>query len=145
MGAIVAPFALQRLPDWPARLAAVFEERRHMAYAYGINDCGVIMREAVRAVTGTDVLGGEALGTSWLAAAKFMIRRGWDDVEAAMTDLVGPPLARTAFARRGDIVSFEELGERHLAVCVGATAATPGATGLLFVPMTLWCSAWKVG
>ncbi|MBS0542027.1 MAG: hypothetical protein JSR47_24915 [Proteobacteria bacterium] len=138
--------SLVRRPDWPQRLAALFEERRHTPYAFGTNDCGVMMRESVRAMTGVDLFPGVEAPGSALAVAKFLKRNGWADVEDMMAAVLGPALPRTAFARRGDVVSFASPdGEFHLAVVAGATAGTPGPAGLEWVPMMAWRKAWKVG
>lgn len=137
---------LVRRPDWPRQLAALFEARRHQPYAYGVNDCAVFMRDAVQAVTGIDVLAGMELPTNWIGAARFLIARGWEDVEEMAAALLGAPLPAPLMAGRGDVVSFRSIdGEPHLAVVAGSVAGTPGVTGIEWVPMQGWRKAWRVG
>jgi hypothetical protein len=136
---------LTRLPDWPARLSAFVSSRRDIPYAYGVNDCACFAQESVIALTGTDPLPGIERPKSWLGAARFLIANGWEDVEEMITAVLGPPLASPRLAQRGDIVSFASPGgERHLAVCTGGMAATPGGLGIEWVPLSEWRSAWKV-
>lgn len=115
-----------------------------MPYRYGINDCGTFMLDAVETMTGVDLLPGVARPRGWLAAAKFLIARGWDDVEAMATALLGTPNEAGA-SRPGDVVSFEHADELHLAVRVGSDAVTPAAQGLEVVTLRLCRKGWKVG
>lgn len=136
---------IQRLVYWPSRLSALIEARRHEPYAYGTTDCGCFVLDAILAVTGTDLVPPADRPTSRVGAARFLIARGYGDVESMMTALLGPALPTPKLAGRGDVVSFEAKGERHLAVCAGTAAATPGRDGLLWVPRALWLAGWKVG
>lgn len=136
---------LQRHPDWPQRLSAFIRDRRSVGYEYGTNDCGCLVLDAIAALTGAVLIPSADRPTSRAAAARFLVARGWGDVETMMTALLGPPLATPRLAGRGDVVSFEAQGERHLALVAGTAAATPGRDGLLWVPRALWVNGWKVG
>lgn len=135
---------LTRRPDWERRLAAVVNGNRDRPYGYGVFDCAIFARMAVEAVTGVELLAGIDPPKGWLGAAKFMIARGWDDVEAMATELIGAP-CEAHLSRRGDLVSFREGGELHLAVRVGGEALTPSSLGLRTVGPSHWCRAWKIG
>ena len=134
---------LVRLDGWEPRLVVLANDWRTRPYAYGITDCGRFMIEAVAAVTGVVLLEGVTWPRGWLGVAKFMIANGWNSVEDTMDDLL-PPMP-VADSRRGDVVSFELAGEMHLAVRVGATALTPGTTGLEAFAAGTWRHAWRVG
>lgn len=135
---------MARLPDWEPRLIALVNERRRLPYRYGTNDCAVFAQLAVEAVTGTVLLPGVERPTGMISAAKFMIARGWDDVEQMATELLGPPT--DGASRRGDIVSYEAVGELHLAVRVGDGALSPvGDIGLMAIEPARWRRAWRVG
>lgn len=136
---------LQRHPDWPAALAALLRERRTTPYVYGATDCGCLVLDAIEAMTGTVLISPADRPTSRVGAARFLLARGYGDVEGMMTALLGPALPTARLAGRGDVVSFDAQGERHLAVCAGTSAATPGRDGLLWVPRALWLNGWKAG
>lgn len=99
---------------------------------------------AVEAVTGVELLPGVEVPTGWLGVAKFMIAHGWDDVEAMATELLGNP-SEPSLSRRGDVVSFLEGGEKHLAVRAGSEALTPSPEGLRVIGAAHWLNAWRVG
>lgn len=99
---------------------------------------------AVAAVTGIELLAGIDPPKGWLGAARFMISRGWADVEEMAEDLLGQSVAAD-LSRRGDIVSYADGGELHLAVRVGDQAVAASPTGLVVVPRVHWRRAWLVG
>lgn len=137
---------LERRADWLERLAAVVNERRKMPYRYGTNDCGVFSRLCVEAMTGTTLLPGVDLPIGWLAAARFLISRGWSGVDDMATALLGPPVDDLSEIGPGDIVAYEACGETHLAVRVGDAALAPeGEIGLKVIAAEKWRRGWKVG
>ncbi len=137
---------LTRLLDWEARLARLVRERRNVPYAYGTNDCATFAQDAVFAVTGIVLLPGVERPRGFLAAARFMISRGWENVEEMTTDILGETSSDDPLrSRRGDIVSFEKGGEKHLAVRVGSEAVSPLDRGLGVIGSRHWARSWKVG
>lgn len=138
------PVTLERRPDWRERLAAVANERRALPYRYGTNDCASFARAAIEAMTGTLLLPEVEPPTGWISAAKILIDRGWTNIEEMMTSLVGDP-RELALSRPGDVVSFELVGEYHLAVRVGDTALSPGMRELVEIDRRLWRRAWLIG
>lgn len=137
-------YQLTRRPDWPRRLDDFIRERRSRSYAYGRNDCGIWLLAWTQAATGVELLPGLVPPTSARAAARFLLARGHRDVEGLAFELLGAPLPSPRVAGRGDVVSFEGAGERHLAIVTGAVAATPGRDTLLWVPRSLWKRGWKI-
>lgn len=137
---------LKRREDWPRRLHAFLRERRAQPYVYGSNDCFWFSHAAVMAMTDSDILPGVAPPMSRLAAARFLLARGYGDVEGLMTALVGPPRDSPKLMGRGDIVSFVngESDQPHLAIVTGSSAATPGRDGILWVPRMMWRRGWRV-
>lgn len=133
-----------RHSDWPRRLSALIRERRSLPYAYGHNDCFWFIHAAILGMTGADILPGVDRPASRYAAARFLVAGGYGDLEGLVTALLGPPLPTPKCAGRGDIVSFEHGGERHLGLVTGTGAATPGRDGLLWVPRVLWRTGWQV-
>jgi len=135
---------MQRLDDWEKRLIALANEWRTRPYVYGISDCGCFAQAAIEAVTGVALLSDVERPRGWLSAAKFMIAHGWDSVEDMATELLGAPV-EPSLSGPGDIVSFSEGGESHLAVRVGSVALSPSGKGLIVVAAGSWRRAWKVG
>src|SRR5262245_55752535 len=106
---------LVRRPDWEQRLVELVRTRRTTPYRYGVNDCATFAQDAVEAVTGMVLLPGAERPKGWLGAAKFLIAHDWVDVEEMATALLGSPKAPHV-SRRGDIVSYGDDDEFHLAV-----------------------------
>ncbi len=136
---------LVRRVGWERALVEFIASRRHVPYAYGHNDCCTFVRDAVIALTGTDVMPGVEPPTSRIAGARFLLAGGYGDVEGLATKIFGQPLGAPGFAGRGDVVSFEADDEMHLAVSIGVMAATPALEGLAWVPLEIWRNGWKVG
>lgn len=136
---------LTRLDDWQSRLAVAVNERRLTPYVYGRTDCACFAQVCVAAVTGVTLMAGIEKPKGWIGAAKFMIAHEWDDVEAMITEIVGPPMASPALSRPGDIISFVSIGEPHLGVRVGDVALSPADKGLEVIAAQRWVRAWKIG
>lgn len=134
---------LVRLDDWEARLARHANSWRAVEYAYGLTDCTRFAHGAVEAITGVDILPGMQWPTGWISAAKFMIAKGWDSVEVPVAELL--PELDAVESRRGDIVSYRQGGELHLAVRVADAALAPASRGLFVVERRMWHRAWMVG
>jgi hypothetical protein len=134
---------LTRREDWQPRLVELANQWRLRPYRYGESDCGCFMLAAVEAVTGIDLLPGVERPRGWIAAARFFIARGWDDVEGMMNALVGPSSREQD--RPGDVISYEEGGDLHLAVRVGDVYLTPGRDGLRMISLRMRRRAWRIG
>ncbi len=137
--------ARERVPDWPARLAAFIRERRSLPYAYGTNDCCTMVQDWITAATGADPMPGIVRPTSRIAGARFLLSGGYGDVEGLATSVLGQPLPAPRLAGRGDVISFWADDEAHLAIVEGVSAVTPTDLGLGWVPRGLWRLGWKVG
>lgn len=135
---------LQRHDDWPARLHAFVRSRASMPYVYGTNDCCCYVQAAILEMTGVDVMPGVVKPSSRVAAARFILSGGYGDVEGLVSRVLGPPLQTPRLAGRGDVISFEEAGERHLGIVVGLDAATPARDGTIWVPRQIWRNGWRV-
>lgn len=130
-----------RLENWPARLDAVVEARRHEPFAWGEQDCVTFAAACVEALTGQRPLDGLPAWASSAQAERAIAAAGGLEagVSARFQEL---PLA---FAQRGDLLLLDVDGLGTLGVCLGATAAAPGKRGLVF-PETLSAHrAWRVG
>lgn len=128
-----------RREDWPERLAEYVESARAQPFAWGTHDCATFAAGAVEAVTGTR----PQIPVVTSAQAFSHLVRDHGDLEHMTSDQMGPSAA-PASARRGDLVLVALDGRQCLAVCLGASAAAPGESGLVMVPMHAAIAAWAV-
>jgi len=134
---------LTRLPNWPDLLAAFIEERRHMPFQWGQNDCATFAADAVLRLTGQDVLA--SLRGTWSTegqALELAARMG--GLSWAVRQLLGRPSAQPRRAARGSVVCARMLGVPIMGVHLGAHWCAPGAHGLEFRPAAEERLAWEV-
>lgn len=129
-----------RLPDWPARLGAVVQQRLDQPFAWGTNDCASFAADCVLAVRGVDLLA-ELRGprtTPSEARRQLQARRG--------VRVLDHRLARwlPSLAQRGDILLLRQWPCPVLAVCLGEDAVAPGEHGLRRARSEEAQRAWKV-
>ena len=135
---------LVRLDDWEPRLIKFLGQRRRTPYSWGVNDCATFCRDFVEVITGVNVLADLRWPRGPMGAAKFVLSRGWENMEDAATSVLGAPMEDPAMARVGDIVSFLRDDDIHIGVRVGDLALSPGGAGLeIAVPP--WRKAWPIG
>jgi hypothetical protein len=136
---------LQRLPDWPARLAAYLLERHRTPFAWGTHDCCQFARAAARAITGRDIARGLGLRryTSAQGALRQLVRLGGIDHLPARAGLAEVPLT---YAQRGDLV-LGAVGPRQelaLGVVIGDKAAFAAPQGLEHRPVLECVRSWRI-
>jgi hypothetical protein len=136
-----------RLPGWEQRLAWVLESYRHRPYALGSNDCIRLACDTVQALTGEGLwhlLMGRYQDRDSAIRLVHQWGRTWSQ---AFSALFGEAPRMPYAARRGDILTFDDARDKHLAVCAGPDVAVYGPQGLGFVPLTdarlLEC--WRIG
>lgn len=137
---------LVRLHDWLPRLNAWVVANRARAFSWGEWDCATAAADAVREITGQDVLG----ALKWTSQASAMrTLKAAGGMQAAVSERLGGPIG-VAFAQRGDVVlihddSIARTPEGAVAVCLGESVAAPSADGLAFFPLDRASVAWRVG
>jgi len=133
---------LNRLPDWPERLATFIEARRTMPFRWGQNDCCLLAADAVEAITGHD-LAAPWRGTYATEAEAETLLASLGGMEA-LVQSVGLHSVRSAYAQRGDVALVEVGNTRALGVVLGTTVAVPGPDGLNFAPIGTAKATWAV-
>lgn len=134
---------LQRLPDWPERLAAFVEQRRHVPFAWGANDCATFAADAVLAITGRDPM--QRLRGRWLDEPQALgVLAGLGGLAWAAKACLGRPLLATAGAPRGSVVLARMLGRPVMGLALADWWAAPGAHGLEFRPCSEVRLVWVV-
>lgn len=133
---------MQRLPDWPTRLAAFIEARRERAFSWGDSDCCLFVCDGIEAMTGTDP-GERWRGLYQSERGARRVLRDNDGVSGLATLILGQPVP-PALAGRGDVVLIDTPAGEALALCVGNTIAAQGGSGIEFHPNNAAKAAWKV-
>lgn len=136
------PTIAVRLPGWPEALAAFIEERRHVPFAWGSNDCATFAADALLAMTGFDVLAD--LRHRWATAAQAdAVLSDMGGLLQAASALLGQPLAQVRQAQRGAVVLARMQGAAIMGVRLdSARWCAPGAAGLLWRPAAEVRFAW---
>lgn len=136
--------AYVRLPDWPARLAEAVERARREPFSWERHNCGLLLADAVLAMTGTDPA--DALRSEFAAgrraAWRAVVTRG--GVLELMRGLFGGETS-VGSARRGDALMFNQGDWPLVGVCLGERAAVTGGGGICFVRSRLAACAWRIG
>lgn len=126
-----------------AAWVAFIESRQGVPFAWGrqANDCISFAGQAVRVLTGDDVLA--RCGHDWAThrgALRVLAKLGG---LAAAADLMLTPLRSPGLAQRGDIGLVETGAGPALVVVEGHTAVGPGPAGLVRVARRQIVQAWS--
>ncbi|WP_157779683.1 DUF6950 family protein [Cupriavidus pauculus] len=133
---------MQRLPDWPTRLADFIEARRERAFSWGESDCCLFVCDAIEATTGTDPgLRWRGLYSSEKGARRVLRDNG--GVTGLATLILGQPVP-AAMAGRGDVVLIDTPCGDALALNVGNMIAAQGQNGIEFHPLGAGKATWKI-
>lgn len=134
-----------RLEGWEQRLLAIIEDARARPYVLGEHDCFRLACRVIEALTGVDRWPSFAGYTTKREALQRLAQHG-SSFEAAGDWFFGAPRVDIKLARRGDILALQdEVGEKHLAVCLGHQLACMRDDGLLFLKVSAAHCAWRVG
>lgn len=131
----------ERLPDWPARLAAFIEARQTRAFSWGSSDCCLFVCDGVAELTGTDPAARWRGLYSSEKGARRLIRDNGGVVGLANLAFGAP--VPPMLAGRGDVVLVETQDGDALSLCVGDRLAAQGASGIEYLPLTSAKAAWK--
>ena len=139
---------LQRLPNWPALLAAEIEAARDRPFAWGSHDCALFVCNCILAITGQDFAERFRGQYKTERGAKYQLaRRGYDTFEALARSRFGDPLETVRLAGRGDPVFVSnDLGFACGVVDLnGREFVAVSTDGLEHFPIDLATLAWRVG
>jgi hypothetical protein len=134
-----------RHPDWPERLAALIEERRHTPFRWGTQDCCSFAADAVLAMTAHDWLAPHRGQYSDAAGAEAILgAQGLEVLVAGLLDAFGAQDCTPCFVQRGDVALVLAGNELTLGVVLDQVVAAPGLRRLEFVPVSAIQRAWSV-
>ncbi len=135
---------LTRLQDWDRRLASLVNRHMRLPGEWGASDCLLTVADAIEAVTGIDPAKGvRGRYKTEAGAAKLLLKRGYADVEQALSDRF-PPVGRL-LAMRGDVGVIERNGMLSAGFVCDRGFAVKSESGLSFVSQTAIKTAFKVG
>lgn len=133
---------IARAPDWERRLMAGVAHTP--AFQWGAADCCTFAARLVLDMTGRDLLA-VFRGKYQTARGALRLINAGGGLELLISQRLGPPLARVALARRGDIVlARTRAGEPTVGICVGDKIAAQGLAGAVFLPLLAGVTAWSV-
>lgn len=141
---------IERLLDWPERLAAAVKAAETSPFVYGEHDCGLFAADVITAMTGVDILQTTRGAYSTEAGCyKYLKRVFGGGVRAACETVMaqyGCPEVPVAYAQRGDVVLLRQAaGDEVVGICLGVFTVAVTAHGLAAVPtFTSGCKAWRV-
>ncbi|WP_127109939.1 DUF6950 family protein [Pararhodobacter zhoushanensis] len=130
-----------RIAGWETILAEQIEAARLRPFQWGVHDCATWAADVRAALTGT-----ESAAQAWrgrykteIGAARALRRLGWPDLATGAEAALGAPIP-VLMAQRGDVV----MDGQTFGVCVGASAAFVGETGLIYARLGQCSAAWRV-
>lgn len=125
--------SLARLPDWTERHIAFIAERLNVPFAWGRQDCCILLADQVMAITGTDPAKRWRGYTTERGALSRVKKAGG---MRSLARLAGLGEKHIGLAQRGDGVLANMEGRETFGIVVGdGRWCAPGADGLLFRPM----------
>jgi hypothetical protein len=137
---------INRLEDWPQRLATALDAAKRRPFVWGEHDCMLFASDVVLAITGHDYMG-KFRGTYSTAQGAYLSlrRHGYADVKDAFARTLGEPLPSVFFAQRGDIVLFDDMaGRLGAGICIGEEIAVLVFEGLDYLPLERGKMAWRI-
>lgn len=134
---------MKRLPDWPARFAALVAQRRACPFGWGAHDCVLWAADDVQALTGIDPAV-EWRGTYETALQAERLVRQLGGLVGIAERALGQPIA-PLLARVGDVGLVDTEGRELFAVCNGTHWLAPCDRGLATLGLPSARLAWRVG
>lgn len=110
-------------------------------FEWGTNDCLMFSLRIAQVITGIDYGKKYAGYKTSKGAARRLLKYG--GVEGMATDSFGEPKS-PLMAKRGDIVSWQNMEDIALGICVGDKIAVVADHGIDLIPMTEAINAWSV-
>ena len=134
---------MERLDDWPDRLAAHVEEWRHKPFQWGLHDCAMFCVYGEKAICG-ETRFDDYVGQYQTPKGSLRILRQIGNGDLA--DNVAQRLSEVApsEAGRGDWALIDTPDGDALSLIVGDKVAAMGKDGLVFLPREAVKRAWKV-
>ncbi|AYA63832.1 DUF6950 family protein [Alteromonas sp. RKMC-009] len=135
---------MKRLTTWTQQLTQFITGKKHQPFEWGVNDCCLFAADAVLAITGEDpAIQFRNRYSTRLGAARVLKNEGHDNIESAITAMLGEPVPRLS-VRRGDVVLVDLNGDMTAGIMFGQVLA-PGEQGIATVSPLDITTVWRVG
>jgi hypothetical protein len=126
----------QSIDGWEKRLIEKLESTK--GFEWGVNDCCLFAADCVQAMTGIDHAS-EFRGYKTATGAYKRLKKAGGLVAVMDSKLRSVPVK---FAKRGDVIAFENGEEYSLGICIGDKIAAVSDDGLIYLPMNKAVKAW---
>ncbi len=147
--------SLHRIEGWEGRLADFVAQARALPFQWAVFDCCSMPCQAVQIITGVDPLA-ELRGRYQTELGALRILRrfaggGVTEMIEKITENLDVPEVEPPFARRGDIVLYDDLAlvqgpfNAALGLCLGRDVAVVELEGLRLWPLARASRAWAFG
>lgn len=134
---------MERLDDWPDRLAAHVEEWRHKPFQWGLHDCAMFCVYGEKAICG-ETRFDDYLGRYSTAIGSMRLLREMGAGTLAENACDRMAEIQPSEAGRGDWALIDTPDGDALSLIVGDKVAAMGKDGLVFLPREAVKRAWKV-
>lgn len=135
--------ALQRYPDWRARLTCYLIDAAPLPFEDGVHDCALFLAGGILAMTGTDYAAPYRGRYTTLRGGMRILRKDGFRDHVALVEATLPRRA-VAFAREGDGACVQTEDGPALGIVQGAQIYVLSPRGLGLVPLTAASSAFEV-
>lgn len=133
---------MTRNPQWPHLLTHFVEDRRHVPFSWGGQDCCLFAADWVQLCTGEDPAARwRGTYSTMLGAVRHVTRAGG---VCRLPEAAGLVPVEPQFAGRGDIAGVATSLGLALGICLGRHIVTPGHDGLVFQTRIMVRNAWRV-
>lgn len=126
----------QSIDGWESRLIKKLESTK--GFEWGQNDCCLFAADCVYEMTGIDHAKEFRGYKTSIGAYKRLAKAG------GLIAVLDSKLLQVGvkFAKRGDVVAFENDKDYSLGICVGDKIAAVTDAGLIYLPMNKAVKAW---
>ncbi len=135
---------LVRVEDWPTALSVETNALSDRPHEWGVNDCAIFAADAIRAMTGTDLMKSiRGRYKTAIGAARVIKNDGFDGLAEYVDSLL--PEISLSQAKRGDLILCYGPEGDFLAIRERSFAVGPGHRGAEQVDPRQFLKAWRVG
>lgn len=136
-----------RCQDWPEKLDKFIKDNIHKPFVYAENDCCIFAAEAIRIMTGKDIMEDIRGKYDGKESGYKFIKRFAEDLVGTVRKVMEkhnfkeiPPLT----AQRGDVVIYETNFGDTVGICLGEKIVTPGNDGIISNSVLEGRTAWRI-
>lgn len=142
MGELKEPCRLRRIPDWRYRLMDYCTRRQRQIFEWGTFDCCTFFADAIKCVTGVDVLEGHRGKWNDEASAKRYLVETWGDMHSGLDAVLGDAVD-IEDAEIGEIILMSDHRYTCAGLCLGKLTAFVDEGGVRYYRTADCARAWR--